>query len=172
MLATIRLRALGAAFVVMLATAACGSDATLPDGDNRPQQLKPLVVGFNPALVVGAGAPGAVTAALELLPLDMPQKLGSVQGVLEYDPQRVQLAGASIGSGLLGAWREVQPGTIRFAVAAEDGLDAAPVLSLSFQGAAALNPAWFTLRLEKVVAVDDYHDLGGFVVGGGAVVVR
>jgi hypothetical protein len=159
----IRLFRLPLIAALLLVSSAC-QDTNLPDPE--VVTLKP---GFNPALIPGNSSGGV---ALSLVPYQVTRRIGSVQGVLRYDTTRVRLADATVSPDHIGAWREVEPGVIRFAIAAPAGVDALPILTLRFLSDPLVEAGWFRIQLEKIVAVDDYADLAGQVVGGGALQVR
>jgi hypothetical protein len=130
-----------------------------------------LQPGFHPVLVRVASTGETAVTGLALDPVQVPDRIAALQGLLEYDTTAVRLVGATLTGGEVGSWREVSPGAVRFAVVSPGGFGAEPLLRLQWTGTGALDARWFTIRFETAVSAD-FGDLRSRIVGAGALSIR
>lgn len=136
------------------------SDAGDPNG--RDGGLPTLTeAGFYPMLSAST-SPEQSTVTLSLKQVPGGIELASVQGELEYDATRLQLARATLPEGVEGDAFEVSPGRVRFVGTLVQGLAETPLLRLEFTGReqpAAPTREMFTVRFEEVTGGADIADL-------------
>ena len=117
------------------------------------------VPGIHPVVVVASQTASAATLELHLKRVDVSDRIASVQGEISYDAASMRLSGASIPSGITGAWNEVRPGVVRFTGVAVEGIEGGAVLELRFAAAAPVREGAVSLRIEEMVAAEGFADL-------------
>jgi hypothetical protein len=125
----------------------------------EPGILDGLGPGIHPVVVLTSANGGNASVELQLKRIGVDAKIASFQGEFVYDAQRLSLAGAEMSPGLMGAWNETAPGTVRFAGAAAEGLAQDAVLKLRFTTKGTVAGDAFRVRLEELVSSTDFQDL-------------
>lgn len=125
----------------------------------EPGILDGLAPGIHPVVVLTSSAGGSAAVELQLKRIGVDAKIASFQGELVYDAQRLSLTGAELSQGVMGAWNESAPGTVRFAGAAAEGLAQDGVLKLRFTAKGAVAGDAFRVKLEELVSSADFQDL-------------
>ena len=144
-----------AACALLAAGVSAGCDNTVQPEARDP--LAGLAPGIHPVVVVTGRSGDTTTLELRLHQVGVKAIVASYQGQLGFDGGAVRVAGARVPDGIAGAWNEVQPGRVRFAGAALDGIGERPMLVLRAVSAAPVEAATFTLEMEEVVSAG-----GGF----------
>lgn len=83
--------------------------------------------------------------------------IASVQGEVQLPAGSRPVAAAEFAAGVVGAWNEAEPGRIRFAGVAAQGLGEAPVFVLRLPGAVAAERV--RVVLEEAVGADGFRKL-------------
>jgi hypothetical protein len=130
-----------------------------------------LEQGLRPVLILGESGGGSAHTSLALVPRGTTDRLGAVQGQLEYDTVMFRLRDADVIGDRIGFVKEVRPGTIRFAVAAPAGLAGEPIIGLRWDVSRALEARGFVIRFETVVS-PDFADLRSKVLGGEGLLIQ
>jgi hypothetical protein len=151
-------RAAGA--LLCVAVAACEQ----PPTPVAPADPVPAGPGIHPVLVVPVEAGDSATVELHLLRVGVPDAVASFQGELRYDATRLKLARAAFPSGVAGLWNEVEPGRVRIASAAPEGLGNGAVVTLRFARGGAVDATAFSVAVEEVVAQREFSNLTSRVV--------
>ncbi|HEX2188612.1 MAG TPA: cohesin domain-containing protein [Longimicrobiaceae bacterium] len=130
----------------------------------EPNVLEGLAPGIHPIVVLASKSGSSAAVELHLKRVGVEAKIASFQGELGYDADRLTLAGAELSPGVMGAWHESAPGTVRFAGAAMDGVGDGAVLRLRFTAKGAVEAGAFRVRVEELVSSADFQDLAPRVV--------
>lgn len=143
-----------AAAAVLALLAAC--DNTLQTQTEAPV----LTPGVHAVVVVASPAPGsAPEVQLHLRREEVPTPIASYQGELRYDVSRLTVQGGAFPAGVVGAWNEVEPGRIRFAAAAPEGLAGSLALTLRATPRGAMDASAFQVRMEELVGAAAFENL-------------
>lgn len=126
--------------------------------------LEGLAPGIHPVVVLAAAAGDAATVELHLKRVGVDARIASFQGELGYDQEKLTLAGAELMPGVMGAWNESAPGTVRFAGAAADGMGEGAVLTLRFTTKGEVAGGAFRVKVEELVSSTDFQDLSSQLV--------
>ncbi|HLM66639.1 MAG TPA: hypothetical protein VK358_03885, partial [Longimicrobium sp.] len=129
------------------ALAACDKPAPVEAGAEPAVQLSP---GIHPQVQVGPRTGDSVTVQLLLQRVEVTSRVSSFQGELTFDPGQVSVGGATLPNGVVGAWNQPQPGRVRVAGAAVDGMDDGPVLTLRVAAPATVDASAFQFTVEEV----------------------
>ena len=97
----------------------------------------------------------AVVTHLSLTQVGSAFDLASYQGELRYDVKALHLVEASFPAHVGGAVFEVSPGRLRFVGTADAGLGSAPLLTVRFGAAGAIERGMVNVQLEEVTAAGD-----------------
>jgi hypothetical protein len=147
--------AAAAALVALLG----GCDNTLQTQTGTPAE--PVrTPGVHAEVVVppaAAGAPAEVQLHLRREGVETP--IASYQGELRYDVSRLQLQGGSFPAGVVGAWNEVEPGRVRFAAAAPEGLGGTLALTLRALPRGEVAESTFQVRMDELTGAASFEDL-------------
>lgn len=143
-----------AAAAVLALLGAC--DNTLQTQTEAPV-LAPGVHAVVVVLPGTAGNPAEVQLHLRRQGVETP--IASYQGELRYDVARLTVQGGAFPAGAVGAWNEVEPGRIRFAAAAPDGLAGSLALTLRASPRGELEKSAFQVRMEELVGTRAFEDL-------------
>ena len=152
--------------LALLALGAC-KDRTVAPSATRPE-LQGLGPGIHPVLSIpdlassAAGQTLQVSLHLEGVQIDKP--VSSYQGEFRFDPDALSVVSGSFPKGILGAWNEIEPGRIRFAGVAMDGLGETAALGLTVQAKRPLQATDFHVAMEEVTSVEGFTDLTQKVV--------
>lgn len=125
---------------------------------------EPLGPGIHPTLVVASQTGDSAVVELHLRRVQIPDEVASYQGELRYDAARLKLSAAAFPAGAAGVWNEVEPGRLRFAGAAPEGVRDGAVLALRFARSGAVEAAGFSVAMEEVVARNAFAPLTSRVV--------
>lgn len=118
------------------------------------------VPGVHAVVVVPPAAPGEpVQVQLHLRREAVEAAIASYQGELRYDVSRLQVQGGSYPAGVVGAWNEVEPGRIRFAAAAADGLAGSLALTLRATPRGEIGADAFQVQMEELVGAASFENL-------------
>lgn len=121
------------------------------EAEEKGSPVEPeLGQGIHPMLVVTPLPSGESRVELVLRRVNVTEQLAGVQGELTYDTARMRLQSAEIPQEIVGAWNEVAPGRIRFAVLKVEGLGDGAVLALRVQASAPLTSEVFSVKLTEV----------------------
>lgn len=153
----------GAAAVLLgVALAACERQPAAVPPETDP--FAGLGPGIHPVLVVAGQDAKEARVELYLHRVEVAEQVASYQGELRYDTGRMKLSAAELPGGVAGAWNEVEPGRVRFAAAALEGVGDAPVLTLRFAPTGRIERSGFTLDVEEIVATEAFAPLTAKVV--------
>ncbi len=130
----------------------------------EPSVLEGLAPGIHPIVVLTSRAGDAATVELHLKRVGVDAKIASFQGELAFDRESLALSGAELKPGVMGAWNESAPGTVRFAGAVAEGMADGPVLTLRFVAKGAVDGRAFRVKLEELVSSADFQDLSARLV--------
>lgn len=147
----IRIRAPRWAAAAALLALLGGCDNTLQTQTETPVVLAP---GVHAVVVV---SPAEVQLHLRREGVETP--IASYQGEMRYDVSRLTVQGGSFPSGVMGAWNEVEPGRIRFAAAAPEGLQGSLALTLRTTPRGEVGESAFQVRMDELVGAASFEDL-------------
>lgn len=160
-----------ASTVAMLTWAAGCRDEVMGPGTASPlAELADLGPGIHPVLAI----PGLETAApsqikrvrVHLVEVAQEERVASWQGVLRYDPEVLEVLDGTFGDGLVGAWHVVEPGVLRFAGIAIEGLRGGAALDLTVRAARVPAARDLLVVVEEVVGAEGFVKLTERVVQG------
>lgn len=137
-----------------------GEKKTPPEPDPGTETRGP---GIHPVLVVTRQDADSATVELRLERVQVTAKVASFQGELVYGTEALTLGRAAVAQGITGASNETQPGTVRFAGVAMDGLEDGPVLTLRFATRRAPKAEDFRLSVEELVATEEFRNVTSLV---------
>ena len=143
-----------AAAAVLALLGAC--DNTLQTQTETPI-LPPGVHAVVVVAPAAAGAPAEVQLHLRRQGVESP--LASYQGELRYDVSRLTVQGGGFPAGVVGAWNEVEPGRIRFAAAAPEGLGGTLALTLRATPRGEIGESAFQVRLDELGGAAGFENL-------------
>ncbi|HEX6370699.1 MAG TPA: hypothetical protein VF006_17385 [Longimicrobium sp.] len=133
-----------------------GCDNTLQTQTETPT----LAPGVHAVVVVAPAAPGSpAEVQLHLRRQGVETPIASYQGELRYDASRMTVQGGSFPAGVMGAWNEVEPGRVRFAAAAPDGLSGSLALTLRATPKGEIGESAFQVRMDELVGAAAFEDL-------------
>lgn len=159
-----RWRAATAAVVVFAAVALACADTTTPDdGGGFPDNLS---AGLYPLVNVPVETSASVQVDLYLKRVQVAEDVASYQGELTYDTGALTLDHTDLPAGMIGETNEVQPGRVRFAGAALEGVGEAPILTLRFTRKGDVRRESFGVTFEEVGAAGTFASLLGRVTNG------
>lgn len=119
-----------------------------------------LTPGVHAVVVVAPAAPGSpAEVQLHLRREGVQTSIASYQGEMRYDVSRMTVQGGSFPSGVVGAWNEVEPGRIRFAAAATEGLPGTLALTLRATPRGEIGESAFQVRMEELVGTVAFENL-------------
>jgi hypothetical protein len=124
-------------------------------GEGQPLELNDLRPGFHPVLSSPelsewtAGAP--VFLRFHLVDVDVGADVQSIQGELRYDAKVMEPIALEFPEGILGAWNEVEPGTIRYAGVAVDGVGDRAFFELLVEAKRPIQRHHLKMTVEEVV---------------------
>lgn len=130
----------------------------------EPNVLQGLAPGIHPIVVLASKSGSSASVELHLKRVGVDAKIASFQGELDFAADRLTLAGAELSPGVMGAWHESEPGKVRFAGAAMEGVGDGPVLRLRFTAAGPVDGDAFRVKVEELVSSADFQDLSPRVV--------
>jgi hypothetical protein len=139
-------------------------DNALETQAQEPDQLQGLGPGIHPVVVLANQTGSSARVEVRLKKVEVPGTIASYQGELGFDTQGLTLVGAELPQGVMGAWNETRPGVVRFAGAAMNGIGDGPVLVLRFTAKGTVKADAFTIRMEEVVASNDFTNLTAKVI--------
>jgi hypothetical protein len=168
-----------------LALAGCKDELTIAEpGVATTKQFEALVPGIHPVFMTVDGAaddtetvsgpsrekrrfrsPGSgdtIRIEMFLHDVQVAGDLGSYQGTFAFDKNALRFIDAKIPAGLMAAYNEVEPGSIKVAGIAVDGLPKnGPVMSFRFvrTGSIELAPEQFAFTMTEVVAAHTLENL-------------
>ncbi|HEY0019367.1 MAG TPA: hypothetical protein VGC13_23905 [Longimicrobium sp.] len=150
----IRARRWAAAAAVLALLGGC--DNTLQTQTETPI----LAPGVHAVVVVPPAAPGSPTEVqLHLRREGVVTPIASYQGELRYDASLLTVQGGAFPAGVMGAWNEVEPGRVRFAAAAPDGLGGSLALTLRATPRGEIGESAFQVRMQELVGAAAFEDL-------------
>lgn len=133
-------------------------------------ELADLPPGIHAVLAIPGletAAPSQITRVrLHLVEVAQEQTVASWQGELRYDAEGMEILDAAFADGLVGAWHLVEPGRLRFAGIALEGLKGTAALELTVRAGRVPRRGDFTVKLEEVVGREGFAVLTGQVVQG------
>lgn len=133
-----------------------GCDNTLETQTETPV----LTPGVHAVVVVAPGAAGSPSEVqLHLRRQGVETPIASYQGELRYDVERLTVQGGSFPAGVVGAWNEVEPGRVRFAAAAPEGLPGTLALTLRATPRGEIGESAFQVRMEELVGAAAFENL-------------
>jgi hypothetical protein len=145
-----------AAAAVLALLGAC--DNTL---ETQTQAEAPVLTpGVHAVVVVAPGTGGSATEVqLHLRRQGVATPIASYQGEMRYDVSALTVQGGSFPAGVVGAWNEVEPGHIRFAAVATEGLPGTLALTLRATPRGEIGESAFRVRMEELVGAASFENL-------------
>lgn len=163
MLKTTRIGALALVVAGSIVVWGCQDEPTAPGLGALPVEVQHLGTGIHPVLALPGlefGTPERVSRIrLHLFEVGQDNPLASYQGELRYDPKAVEVVEGSFPEGLLGAWNLVEPGLIRFAGIAPDGLNGVAALDLKVRALRLPSARDFQVQIEELVGMNGFVEL-------------
>ena len=172
MMPRLRVTPAGVAYLLSaVAMTGCQDEVVRPDQGALPAEIKALPAGFHPIVSIPgletATVGGTVLLRVHLYAVDMEDEVASYQGVFRYEPEVLEIQGGSFPEGVLGAWNQIEPGTIRFAGAVIEGIGTRPVLELRGRLKQIPSQDDFFVELEEIVAAEKLEVITQDVVAAG-----
>jgi len=156
-------RLFGAVLAVSLAASACDDDILAPDPNALPQEIQELPSGLHPVVSIPGLADfvpgGLIRIDVYLYAVDVPDGVAAYQGELSFVSSALSIKEGGFAEGVLGAWNEASPGTVRFAGAALEGIGSRPILQLTARAVRAPAAEDFTVVMEEVIATQGFANL-------------
>lgn len=103
------------------------------------------------AVSVTAQAGDTVRVQVHVPSQGVASTIESYQGQISFDASIGTIRRAELPSGVVGSWHEAEPGQVRFAGAAVEGVQGEPLLVLWMSSRRLIRPHDFTVEMEEVV---------------------
>jgi hypothetical protein len=145
-----------------LVLSACDEDLKTPTGfDQTELDVSLLAPGVHAVITMPdlrlEGGP--TEARLHLIPVGIESGIGSFQGELEWDPERVRVIPGDSPGGIMVAWNLVRPGLIRFAGASVTGVGLEPILEFTVDAQQEVSAEMFSIRVEELVGSSEFTNV-------------
>lgn len=166
------IRPAGAACLLLsVALGACRDEVVRPDQGALPEEIATLPAGIHPIVSIPglatATVGGTVLVRVHLHAVEVEDEIASYQGIFRYDPDVIEIQSGSFPEGVLGAWNQLESGTLRFAGAVVEGIGTRPIIELRGRLKRIPGQGDFLVELEEIVAADKLQVMTKEVVAAG-----